>query len=379
MTRQIAGGLAFVVVTAAAALFCSQGANGAGLKMPFNDPGAGKLPMSLSPCYIAAHQHRGEPCTEPKLAAADASIADRVAAYLARAVFDIDMQDAERAQKEVDSALALDSNNAEVRHLAARIAFTLLDVDRAENEITIARGLKPHDALIDTTYANILIARQANREAVGVLNDVIRRHPDYLFARELHATLFTYMGECCARGNYQVALDDYEYLIQHNRTDATLLSKRAAVLLAIGDPKSAIVDLTAAIELAPQQYLMMAARADAYAAAGFDELALHDYDTLLATDHGAPLYVMFDNDRAKLLAKRANVYLQLKRFDDAARDMVTAIGMGGTPAILRAQVLLRRHGFSEVPLDGHDSPALRQALTSCFGLNACFQGIMRAI
>jgi hypothetical protein len=59
--------------------------------------------------------------------------------------------------------------------------------------------------------------------------------------------------------------------------------------------------------------------------------------------------------------------------------MVTAIGLGGVPAILRAQVLLRRNGFADVPLDGHDSPQLRQALTACFGLDVCFQGIMRAI
>ena len=110
-----------------------------------------------------------------------------------------------------------------------------------------------------------------------------------------------------------------------------------------------------------------------------NELALRDYDTLLTMDGGTPLYVMFDNDRAKLLAKRANVYVQLMRFNEAAGDMVAAISIGGTPAILRAQALLRRNGFSDVPLDGHDSPALRQALASCFGLDACFQGIMRAI
>jgi hypothetical protein len=49
------------------------------------------------------------------------------------------------------------------------------------------------------------------------------------------------------------------------------------------------------------------------------------------------------------------------------------------PAILRAQVLLRRNGFGDVPLDGHDSPQLCQALSVCFGLDVCFQGIMRAI
>jgi hypothetical protein len=88
---------------------------------------------------------------------------------------------------------------------------------------------------------------------------------------------------------------------------------------------------------------------------------------------------MLADEHAKLLTKRAFSYAKLRRFDDAVNDVITAIGLGGTQVILRTQILLRRSGFSDIPLDGHDSPALRRALTACFGLDACFQGIMKSI
>ncbi|MGH9808993.1 MAG: hypothetical protein ACRD9W_17370 [Terriglobia bacterium] len=157
------------------------------------------------------------------------------------------------------------------------------------------------------------------------------------------------------------------------------MERRSQAFLALGKPQSAVADFSAAIKLEPSRFDLLAARADAYAMADLGELALRDYDAVLAMSGGSPLYVMFDNDRAKLLAKRAFTFVRLHRFDRATADMVTAIGLGGVPAILRAQVLLRRQGFADLPLDGHDSPALRKALTACFGLDVCFQGIMRAI
>jgi len=43
-----------------------------------------------------------------------------------------------------------------------------------------------------------------------------------------------------------------------------------------------------------------------------------------------------------------------RRFNEVAHDMVNAIGLGGVPTTVRAQVPLRRNGFSDVPLDGQD-------------------------
>jgi tetratricopeptide (TPR) repeat protein len=348
--------------------------------LPVNDPGAGRLAMNISDCYRAKLKPGGKVCIEPALTGAGASAGDHVAARLARAVFDIDMQEPQKALKEVDAALAIDGDNVEARHMAARIALTVGDIDRAEREISIARRLAPNNARIGTTYASILIGRQANREAVGVYDDVIRRHPTYLFARLERAHLFAYLGECCSRGNYQVALDDYNYLIRHGAPDSGLLSQRANVLMAMGKPEPAISDLTAAMKANKHAFSLRLERADAYALLGRDDLAVEDYDAVLAeAAPGVPLHIFLPDQWAKILVARAFSLMRLQRFDDAANDVVKAIRVGGKQAILRAQVMLRRHGFPDVPIDGEDSPKLHQALSACFGLKSCSQPVMQAI
>jgi tetratricopeptide (TPR) repeat protein len=179
-------------------------------------------------------------------------------------------------------------------------------------------------------------------------------------------------------GWYSVALANLNYVVERRPT-ARVLTERADVFLAVQRPSSAVADLSAALEREPDNTFLLKNRADAYARAGMDDLAVRDYDTLLATDHGTPIHVMFGNDRAKLLTKRAYSNVKLRHFDDAASDVITAISVGGIQAILRAQTMLRRNGFAEVPLDGQDSPTLRRALAACFGLDACFQGIMKSI
>jgi Tfp pilus assembly protein PilF len=350
------------------------------LRLPDGDPGAGKLTLTGSACFRAAQQHRGTPCSEPKEAAADAPASERVHALLTRAVFDIDMLDTAKALKEADAAISLDADSAQARHLASRIAMTLGDLDRAEREVRIALRLHPRDPHIGTTYAMLLLARGATREAVGVLNDVISRSPDYLFARSQRAMFFAYLGQCCSRANYKVALDDYDFLIGRTPLDPVLFSQRAAIRLAIGQPEAAIEDLSAALKLAPDRVDLMISRADTYRAAGRDDLAVKDYDSILAeASPGVPLYIMPPDRSAKLLVARAQSLVRLKRFTDAARDVVMAMTAGGKPAILRAQVFLRRHGYPDVPIDGENSTKLRQALAACFGLDACYRPVMQAI
>jgi Tfp pilus assembly protein PilF len=290
------------------------------------------------------------------------------------------MQQLEEAKKDVDAALALDGKNADARHFSARIALTMGDIDRAEREVRIARELAPRDPRIGTTYAAILMGRKANREAIGVLGEVIHEYPNYLYARKLRATLYQYLGDCCSPGNYRVALEDYEYLIRHGAPDAGLLSQRAAMLISLGDPEPAISDLTTALVLQPDNQLLLKSRAEAYATVHRDALAVKDYDVLLAeAAPGVPLYAMLDEHRAKMLVGRAYSLVELKRFPEAVEDVVAAVSIGGKRSILRAQVLLRRHGFTDVPIDGQNSSTLRQALSSCFGLKACYQPVMREI
>jgi hypothetical protein len=77
--------------------------------------------------------------------------------------------------------------------------------------------------------------------------------------------------------------------------------------------------------------------------------------------------------------QRARMLVELGQPEDAPTDMSAAIAKGGKKTTLKAQLFLRQNNFPEIPLGGRVSPELRTVLLSCFALNACFQGVMRAI
>ena len=367
-------------VAAGAALALIVFVNSRAADVPVKDPGAGPISTGMSACLMANQLHRGPPCPEPKPAADDASVSERLAALLARATYFADMQQFGKGLAETDAALAIDPNDVKALHLAARFSLSLGDIDRAERDIILARKRVPTDAAVNTTYAMVLLARHATTEAFKVLQSVVVSHPDFIYAREQRAAIRILWGELqSARPEYEAALADYNFIIERSPPSARLFAMRARVFLVLDRPDSAAADLSAAVKLEPASFALLAERASAYMQTGLDELAVQDLNEVLGTTGGSPVYVMMRDDRAKLLSKRARAYTHLHRFEDAARDAVAAVSLGGTAAILRMQVFLRRNGFPEAPLDGKDSSALREAISACFGLNACSQGLMQAI
>lgn len=337
-----------------------------------DEPGAGPIVVRSNPCFIANHARSGPRCPEPEVAT-NGSSAERAANRLARARYFIDMQDIAAARREAELAVSIDESDRTARLLSARLAITGGDVARAERDLGILRARIADDADVNATYATLLLSKNAGDEALREFHGIVARHPGHLYAREQRARLLM-----MAR-RYDAALADLNVLVDADPAGTNARVLRSEALLALKRPLPATADLTAALEARPDQFFLLVARASAYAEAELDERALADYDKLLDLSGGFPLYAMPDNERARLLVKRAFVLSHLKRYERAADDVVTAIRMGGVQATLRAQVLLRRHGFSEVPMDGKDSPALRQAVSACFGLNACFQGMMQAI
>jgi len=335
------------------------------------DPGAGPVRMQVTDCLIANRTHEGTPCPEPQVPQGGDKPA-LIEGHLARAWYFIGMQDLQLARAEADSALAIDPNNLKARHLSARLSFTLGDLTRAEADLELARKQAPDDPDVHATYAMFLQSRATDIVSLREFDAIIRTHPSHLYSRKQASILLMRLGE------YEVALANLNFVIER-QPSVDLLERRAEAFMGLGRFQSAVADLSEAIKHRPNNFTLIVARADAYARADLNEFALRDYDAVLASDHGAPLYLMTAEQRAEVLQKRAFSHARLHRFDDAADDIISSISIGGTSAILRTQVLLRRHGFTDVPLDGHDSPALRKALTACFGNNVCFQGIMRSI
>jgi tetratricopeptide (TPR) repeat protein len=331
------------------------------------EPAAGVIVVQSNPCLMVKYGH-GRPCEAPTVPqTADAS--QRVAAHLARAQFFVETAELARALSEADAALELDSNNADVHHLAARLAMSMGDLTRAAREIALALQQSPDDANLQATNAVRLELQQTPEAALRAFNDILSRHPDHAFSREARAKLALSMGMPAD------AIADLSILLAGANPKTELLPLRATAYVQINKPELAIADYTRAMAEHPQQLDLLSGRAIAYALAGDDTAALADLDTILGPIGGTPRYAIGGDQLIQYRTQRAFVFRRLKRFADAATEMINALNDGGRAAVLRAQIFLRHNGFPETPLDGRDSDTLRTALQACFGLNSCFARI----
>jgi Flp pilus assembly protein TadD len=333
------------------------------------DPGAGPIVMRITPCLIAK---RTAPCPEPALSLAGDK-RQRAGAYLERARFFIDVQNLQQALTEVDTAIELDPDWSDARHLAARISYSMADLARAERDIQHALRLSPNSPNILATRASILETRSPP-EALKSFEDIAEKYPDHVFSRAQRGRLLL---EARRPG---AALRDLDFVLSGDKPWLQYLPLRAKAHLMMGKVGEAINDLSAALRLNPNDPRVLLDRAAAYARIGDDAAALSDYDQVLGpVGGGRPRYALGGDMLAVPLMLRAEILVDHRRYEDAVTDILAAMEFGGTPAVLRAQVFLRRNGFSDLPLDGKGSDAVRDALRSCFGLNACFTGLIRAI
>jgi tetratricopeptide (TPR) repeat protein len=256
-----------------------------------SDMGAGPIVAKVTACLVANRSHRGASCPEPDISQAPDN-AKRVANRLERAWCFIDMQDFDKARAEIGLALGIDPAELQARHLSLGWRWRSA-ICRGPKPIWRSRAnRRPTDPDIHATYAVTLESKPADLEALRELCGHSKISRTCLRAQEAAHLLMKF-------GHYQVALQNLNVVVERRPT-VNVLVQRSETFLALGKPQSAAADLSAALKLEPNQFMLTIARVDAYAAAGLGELALRDYDSVL------PLHVMFDNDRAKLLAKRAN-------------------------------------------------------------------------
>jgi tetratricopeptide (TPR) repeat protein len=343
------------------------------IAMPLWDVSAAEAPSSglvlvhSNPCLMAKYGH-GQPCQVPALP--DTTDTLQIAeANLRRAKFFIDLDDLPQALRETDAALLLDRGNVAIRHLAARLAMSTGDYPRAERDIAEAIQQAPADADIAASHATLLELQQRPEEALGIYNAVLAEHPDHAFSRQARAKLLL------TKGRPDQAVIDLNVLLSGDDPDSTLLSLRASAYLQMAKPELAIADYSKALAQRPRQLDLLMDRAVAYALADNVTAALSDYEKVLGPIGATPRYAIGGIELAKYRTQRAFLLVHQKHFMDAASEMAEALNAGGKSALLRTQILLRRNGFPQTPLDGRDSSELRQSLEACFGLNACFQKI----
>lgn len=337
-----------------------------------NGARAGLLAQRTAPCLLAQRTKQGPGCVEPALLTSGTS-GERLANRIARARYFIDIENYDRARDELDIAIGIDPRDAEAHHLAGRLAMTLGDFERADRHLRTAHSLSPDNPDIHASYAQLFLSKEAPLESVREFSEILRKHPNHRFSRWRRANLAIQFRQ------YDAALFDLNVLIESDPGDLRLRGLRADVFGRLGRSDGAIADLTAILEQRPDQFITRIERARVFAQADMKEEALKDYGGVLTVEKGTPLYIMPGDMRAKLLIERAHILAGEKQFAAAASDAAAAIKIGGKRTILRVQIFLRGNGFPDLPISGEDSPALHDAIGACFGLNACFQGVMKSI
>ena len=327
---------------------------------------AGMIQMRTTACMLAK-AHGKPPCPLPELGDGSDPL-KTAAARIDRAKYFIDMGDMKNAFVEANEALKADPGDVDTHHLVARLALSIGDADRAEQEIKIALQQRPNDANLQATDASRLIYTRP-REAVRLFDHVLGEHPDHRFSREARAKLKLALGFPAE------TVADVDVLLAGRPKDRILLSLRANANLARGNSKQAVADLTEALSASPGDFGLLSLRAMANTLVGDDDATLADFNTLLGRVGGTPNYAIGGEQLAKYQMQRALILVRMKRFSDAATDAINALNVGGRRSLLRAQIFLRNSGFPEIPLDGQPSEVLKQAMQACMGLNSCFEKV----
>jgi tetratricopeptide (TPR) repeat protein len=337
---------------------------------------AGPIEFRPTPCLTAKLNPKlGKTCEPPPLLDAAAG-AERSAAHLRRALYFIDMRDNKTARDEIDAGLAINPDDFELRLLSARLAITVLDpasydAARAERDVKLALKLRPRDSDARATYIAFMRGTVHRDYVLRLFDELLADNPRHDYSRLERAKLLQELG------HHRAAIRDFDILAA--KDPARILPLRGESHIAVKDYTAAVDDFTDALRINPNDLMMLTARADAYERLGEDDKALADYDAILGpVGANTPRYALGGDRLGRYWVRRALLFVRLERHKDAATDMISAL-LTGKSSIARAQVILRQNGFPEVPLDGRDSPALRNALQVCFGLKACSQAITRAI
>jgi Tfp pilus assembly protein PilF len=331
-------------------------------------PGAGVIHTGSTPCMLAKYNKKPE-CPLPSLAEGADAI-QQVKARLDRTSYYIDMAQLKDALVEADEALKLAPADVDIRHLVARLALSVGDHERAEQEIKTALQERPDDPDLQATNAARFMYAPRPDEALRLFSQIISAHPDHRFSRESRGRLLMTLGRS------KEAVADFDTLLAGKERDTNLLALRADAHIGAGDFQQAVTDLTDALSQAPRRYDLLTRRAIANESLGDDNAALVDFNSILGPLDGSPHYAIGGNELMQYKMQRAFVLVHLKRFSDAATDAVSALNIAGRQSLLQAQIFLRHNGFPDVPLDGQSSENLKRAMQACMGLNSCFEKVI---
>src|SRR5258706_4295112 len=118
-----------------------------------------------------------------------------------------------------------------------------------------------------------------------------------------------------AKGQYDLAIQDFDSAIKRNPNDAAAFFSRGSTYLAKGQTDTAIEDFDRAIALDPNDATALNNRGEAYREKGQPDRAIQDFDKA----------IMLKPNYADAFNNRGGIYLEKKQTDRAIQDFDSAI------------------------------------------------------
>lgn len=283
------------------------------------------------------------------------SLLARAAAHLGLSHYDKALSDANNSLK--------DEPRADGYHLRGIIYLKMNKLDEAIQDFELSLAVSRNEAISENArlMRALALARQGRYdEAVLDITEVLDSNPNNLTGLSYRAQI------CMVQKNLNVALKDYDKIVDLLPESADWRQRRGALLVAMGEHKRACDDLSRALEINPNCLDAYFCRGNAYSALTEYQFALHDFEvlgTLRPSEQvhlaKAAVYMKME-DFEKVLEEYDNalehnplsalvyyhkscLYLQLKRYENSLLSIEKALSFQPENALyiaIRGQLCL---------------------------------------
>ena len=304
---------------------------------------------------------------DPRPVPAGLTGAKASAAHLARAEGLLRIGRIEQMLDALAAAIKADPNNVAALHLRGRYYLFKKDHNAALGDIFAAirvSGKSPSADLYASRAHALFVIGEIER-AIKDAHTAIKIQPGHEVAAHV---LVDYM---MANGEHDEAAKILVDMLKTKSGDPALLKRAGVVFAQLGRQNDAEAAYTALIELEPQIFTTVRGRANARIAQGNYKGALADYNKILGIGGIPGMMAPFGPMAAQLLMERAVIKHQLGLGDQSTEDLTAVMAQGGLNMLLKLQIGLRNHGFTDVALTGTPSAKFASRLNQCIASAPC--------
>jgi tetratricopeptide (TPR) repeat protein len=291
-----------------------------------------------------------------------------VRAHVERAVTLVSLARMEEAGKAADAAVAADPKSIEALTFRGRLLMSMLRRDAAERDLNAGLMLEPRNPVLLASRAELLLDLGETAAAMRDITAAMEGQPDSFDAFWIRARIHT------AQERLARAEDDLGQALRLDPSERRARLLRAHTRLRSGNFQGAIEDANRLLGESASDPSGHEIRALAYIGLERPADAVGDLDQVLGPP-GEPTPAVTVAHYRELLFKRVVLLAQLRKDEEARRDMDTLLMTGGRQAVLRIQLYLRKYGFSAVRVDGQRSAEFDAAFKACLVDQVCSRGI----